>query len=100
MKILKGSKSEGKRVIKIYESLRGRTLYDLYKNPSSNIISVYEDLHNEFDDDVQLNLGHSFRCTYRAGSWSWSCGWQMVYNGHQAIKVHTRDNVYIVDLEQ
>lgn len=97
---LKASKSNGKRIIAIYESLRGETLSDLYKNPSQSTVNVFNNLHREFENEVQENNAHSFKCTYRAGSWSWSCGWQLMYNRHRAIKVHTRDNVYIVDLEQ
>lgn len=97
---LKASKYNGQRVIRIYESLRGKTLTDLYKNPSQSTANVFNNLHKEYENEVQESQAHSFRCTRRAGSWTWSCGWQLVYNGHQAIKVHTRDNVYIVDLEQ
>ena len=32
-------------------------------------------------------------------SYSWSCGWWLQYNGHNAIKYVTKDNTYVVDLE-
>ena len=96
---LKRSTSEGRRVIKIYSNLMGTSLSDLYKRPSQYTIDVYNKLYGYFSNDVDNNNGHSWRVTQKAGSWSWSCGWQFEIDGHKYIRVETRENSYIVDME-
>lgn len=99
MTYLKASTSKGKRVIGIYENLKGTTLSDLYKHPSNETIAVYEHLHSIYCDHVNNANGHSWKVTKRAGSWSWSCGWKYELDGHKYLRVETRDNTYIVDME-
>ena len=97
---LKASTANGKRVLAIYNSLKGTEIYDVYTNISKSFRNTYEKLHSEYCNDVLYNNASDWHVTFHAGSWSWSCGYKAIYNNQVCIIVHTRENHYCVLLNQ
>lgn len=94
--VIKGSTVKGKHYIEIYNSLKGKEMTDVYTNISHNFKNVWNKLHSYYQHDVLYNDGTEWKNSYKAGSWSWSCGWKFKYYGENAIRVETRSNTYIV----
>ncbi len=92
---LKASTKAGQRVIAMGNNCTGRNLYDLYKNPSDRKVKEYNILYREFLDDSNatcFGVGN-------ANCFSFTCSWLLIKDGHNYMRVSTKDSDYLVDLD-
>lgn len=95
MKILKASTKAGQNIVDRYNRLYGRTLRDLYGSYSYAKESAYNDCLRWFN---QSKEAHDFKVG-SANTFGFSAGWKLIYDGHYAIRLETKDNSYVVLLD-
>ena len=93
----KSTTKKGQEIIKRYESLNGTEIYDVYKNISQDFKNAFERRRKQFAQDSELYESvYGWKVSTHNSSFSWTCGWKIVHNGLEAIKLVTRDNEHIV----
>lgn len=93
--IIKGSTRRGQELIKRAETDLGRSLYNVYTTFSQKKAEAYEDcLREKVEDD-----GDNFRIISASG-YKFSVAWEFVFEGHEATKIRTASNTYVVLLDE
>lgn len=93
--IIKGSTRRGQELIKRAETDLGRSLYNVYTTFSQKKAEAYEDCLREKVEDK----GDNFRIISASG-YKFSVAWEFSFEGHEATKIRTADNTYVVLLDE